>query len=181
MAVDPRTANNWVDDKWVEYSVVENSWRQQTYTCRLYPRVLFPQSRLAADRWWQVFRVAVENDFAIDWLKATWRKSSRFEGWKLKSFQRTVCNFGICASEANYLFSYSHSDLWPLVADLPMAATCRMPQEMLPAESGRLCPNVSFDLWPSTWIDCQLSSANNNAAQFGKHSFFMIIKQVPSR
>lgn len=49
---------------------------------------------------------------------------------------------------------------------------------MLPAESGWLCPNVSSDLWPATWTDCQLSSANNNLAQCGKHSFLVIIEQV---
>lgn len=63
------------------------------------------------------------------------------------------------------------------MTDLPLAATCRRPQEMLPGESGWLCPNVSSDLWPATWIDCQLSSANNNAAQCGK-LILVIIQQV---
>lgn len=67
------------------------------------------------------------------------------EGLKSDTSLGIVCIFGICVGEPNFLNTYTLFHLWPPVIDLPLAAACRLPQEALPAESGRLCPNVGSD------------------------------------
>lgn len=53
------------------------------------------------ESWWQVFRVAVENGFATDQLKATWKTLSGSEGWKSNPSRGQSAIFGIRAREAN--------------------------------------------------------------------------------
>lgn len=87
---------------------------------------------------------------------------------KPDTFQKDHLHIWVWLGETNFLNTYTLFDLWPLMFDLPLAAACRLPQEMLPAECGRPGPNVGFDPWPAMWIDWQLSKANNNAGYWGK-------------
>lgn len=67
------------------------------------------------------------------------------EGLKSDTSSGIVCIFGICVGEPNFLNTYTLFHLRPPVIDLPLAAAYRLPQEALPAECGRLCPNVGSD------------------------------------